>query len=75
MTQSYFVVPKNIRINFAHCFIMKIRNTRELQQITFNHSSDIEYKDFINLYENFIAKTYSFLVIDTTLASYNPLTF
>ena len=51
---------------------MKIPNKRELQQIAFNHSSDIGLKEFTNLYKKFTAKPYSFLVIDATLASDNP---
>ena len=43
ITQSYFAVPKNIRLNETHYFIMKILNKRELQQIAFNHSSDIGF--------------------------------
>ena len=70
ITQYYFAVPKNIRLNSAHYFIMKILNKRELQQIAFNDSSDI---DFMNLYKKCTAKPYSFLVIDATLASDNPL--
>ena len=54
-----------------HYFIMKIPNKQELQQDTLNHSSDILFKNFMNLYENCAAKPYSFLVIDTTLASDN----
>ena len=54
---------------------MKIRNKRELQQIAFNHSSDIQFKDFMNLYKECTEKPYSFLVIDATLASDNPLRF
>ena len=41
-----FCCTKSIRLNFTHYFIMKIPNKRELQQIAFNHSSDI-YIDFI----------------------------
>ena len=74
-TQSYFVVPKNIRSNSTHYFVMKIPNKRELQQITFNHSSDIDFQDFMNLYKKCTAKPYSFLVIDTTLPSDNPSRF
>ena len=48
---------------------MKIPNKWELQQIAFNHSSDIDFKDFMNLYKKWTAKTYSFLVIDATLAT------
>ena len=35
-TQSYFVVPKNIRLNYTHYCIMKVPNKQELQQIVFN---------------------------------------
>ena len=37
MTQSYFAVPKIIRLNSTHCFVMKNSKKRELQQIAFNH--------------------------------------
>ena len=56
-------------------FIMNIPNKRELQQIAFNHSSDIDYRGFLNLYKKYTAKPYSFLVIDTTLVSDNLLCF
>ena len=52
---------------------MKIPRKRDIQQIKFNHSSDIDFDDFMNLYKKFIAKTYSFLFIVTTLASGNSL--
>ena len=54
---------------------MKIPNKRELQQIVSYHSSDIEFQDFINLYKKCTAKSNSFLVIDTTLASDNSSRF
>ena len=54
---------------------MKTSNKRELQQITFNHSTDIEFKDLMNLYKKCTAKPYSFFVIDATLASDNPSRF
>ena len=53
--------------------IIRIPNKRELQQIPFNHSSDIGYEVYMNLYKICTAKPFSFLVIDTTLASDNPL--
>ena len=43
-----------------HCFIMKIPNKQELQQIGFNHSSDIEFKDFMNFYKKRTAQPYFF---------------
>ena len=75
ITQSYFKVPKDVRLNSTHFFIMKIPNKRELQQITLNHSSDIDFKDFIKIYKKCTAEPYSFLVNDATLASDNPLRF
>ena len=45
ITQSYFKVPKDIRLNTTHLFMTKIPNKRELQQIALNHSSDISSKD------------------------------
>ena len=49
---------------------MRIRNKRELQQIAFNHSSDIDFKDLMNIYKKCTEKPYYFLVNDTTLASF-----
>ena len=54
---------------------MKIPNKRELQQIALNHSSDIDFKDFIKINKKCTAEPYSFLVNDTTLASDDPLKF
>ena len=39
---------------------MKIRNKRELRQIALNHSSDIDFKDFLKIYEKYNLETYSF---------------
>ena len=68
-------MPKDIRLNLTHYFILKIQNKRELQQFAFNHSSDIDFEDFMNLYKKFIEKIYSFSVIDTTVASDNSSRF
>ena len=75
ITQSYFNVSKDVRLNTTHCFISKIPNKRELQQIAINHPSNISTKDLINIYRKCTAEPYSFLVNDTTLASDNPLRF
>ena len=48
ITQSYFALPKNVRLNSTHYYIIKIPNKPNLQQIAFNHSSDIDFRDFIN---------------------------
>ena len=53
ITQSDFPVPKNIRPNSTPYFFMKIPNKRQLQKITFNHSSDIDFHDFMNPYKKY----------------------
>ena len=73
--QSYFKVPKDVRLNSTNFFIMKLPNKRELQQIALNHSSDIDFKDFIKIYKKYTKEPYSFLVNDTTLPSDHPLRF
>ena len=75
ITQSYFKVPKDVRLNTTHFFIMKIPNKRELQQLAISHSSDMDFKDFIRIYKKCTDKAYSFLVSDTTLASDDLLRF
>ena len=75
ISQSYFKVPKDVRNNSTHYFIMKISNKRELMQIATNHSSDINTKDFIEIYRKCTDKSYSFLVIDATPPSNNSLRF
>ena len=75
ITQSYFKVPKDVRLNSMNIFIMKIPNKREFQQIALNHSSDIDLKDFIEIYKKCTAESYSFLVTDTTLPSDDSLRF
>ena len=75
ITQSYFKVPKDVRLNSTPFLIMKIPNKRELQQIALNHSLDIDVKDFNKIYKKYTAEPYSFLVNDATLPSDNPLRF
>ena len=75
ITQSYFRVPKDVRLNSTHFFIMKIPDKRKLQHIALKHSSDIDFKDFIKIYKKCTAEPYYFLVNDAMLASDNPLRF
>ena len=74
-TQSYYDIPKDVRLNTSHFFIAKFPNKREVQQIAINHSSDINTKDFANIYRKYTDEPYSFSVIDTMLASNDPLRF
>ena len=51
ITQSYFKVSKDVRLNSTIFFIIKIPNERELQQIALSHPSDIDFKDFMKIYK------------------------
>ena len=75
ITQSYFKVPKDVRLNTTHFVISKIPNRRELQEIAINQSSDISTEDFVNIYRKCTAEPYLFCVNDSTFASDNPLRF
>ena len=57
ITQSHLKV-----LSTTHFFIMKIPNKRELQQIALNHSSDIDFKVFTNLYKKFPSKITIFFI-------------
>ena len=75
IAQSYFSVPKDVRLNSTHYLIMKIINKRELQNIAINHSADIDYQNFIKIYRECTKELYNFLTIDTKLPASDPLRF
>ena len=75
ITESYFLVPKDVRLNSTYYLIMKINSKRELQNIAINHSADIDYQDFMKIYRECTREPYNFLTIDTTLPDSDPLRF
>ena len=54
ITQSYFSVPKDVRLNLTHYLIKKVNNKKELQNIAINHSADMDYKDLMKIYKRII---------------------
>ena len=66
LTQSYFSVPKDVRLNCTHYILFKLNNKRELQNIAINHLADIDYKVFIKIYRICTKKPFNFLAVDTT---------
>ena len=66
-------MPQDIGLNMTQYFIMKIPNKRDLQQVASNHSSDIEFKDFMKLHKEYTKEPSSLLMNHTTLPSDNPL--
>ena len=75
ITQSYFSVPKDVKLNSTHYLIKRINNRKKLQNIVINHSVDIDYNDFMRIYRECNRETYSFLTMDTTLSAGDPLRF
>ena len=75
ISQSYFSVPKDVRLNSTHYLIMKINSKKELQNIAFNHFADIDYNGFVKIYRECTKKSYSFLTIDAMLPASDPLRF
>ena len=75
ITQSYFSVPKDVRLNSTHCLIMKFNNRGELQNIAINHSTEIVYNNFKKIYRECKKEKYNFLTIDTTLPASDSLRF
>ena len=74
VTQSFFSVPKYVRLNSTH-LIMRFNNRRELQNIAINHSSVIDYNDFMKIYREYTKEPFNFLTIETTLPAKDPLIF
>ena len=75
ITQSYFSIPKDVRLNSTHYLIMKIHNRKELKNIEINHSADVDYKDFMKIYRKCTEEPFSFLTIETKLPVSDPLRF
>ena len=75
ITQSYFSVPKDVRLNSTHYLIMKINSRKELQNIAINHSADIDYEDFMKIYGECTKKPFNVSAIDTTLSASSSLRF
>ena len=63
LTQSYFSVPKYVRLNCTHYVMFKLNNERELQIIAINHSAGIDYKEFLKIYRNCTKKPYNFWLL------------
>ena len=65
LAQSYFSVPKDVKLNCTYYILFKLSNKRELQNIAINHSANIDYKDFIKIYRDCTREPLNFLTIDT----------
>ena len=75
ITKSYFPVPKKVKLNPTYYLLMKIHNKREVQSVAVNHSANIDYIEFMEIYRKCTNKPYSFLTIDATLPTTDTLRF
>ena len=75
ITQSYFRMPKDARLNSTHYQIMKIQIKKELQNIAQENSGDIDFKDFLKTFKDYTSEPYSCMIINTAVPSGNPMRF
>ena len=68
-------MPENVRLNSSHYLILKINNSKNLQNIGIDHSADIDCKDFMEIYRECTKEPFNFSTTDTTLASSDPIRF
>ena len=75
ITQSYFSVAKDVRLNLKHYLVMKRNNKIELENIATDHSADIDYQDLMKIYRKCTKEPLNVLTINTTLPASGPLRF
>ena len=71
ISQSYFAIPKTIRLNCDYFIHTKIGSKKELTEIAKDHTTDITQEQFYGIYRTATSKPYSCLLID--LKTQNPL--
>ena len=72
ITQSYFRALKDARLNSRHYTLIKIGNKKELKIIAEEKSGNLDYKDFLRMYNYCTKGPYSFMTIDTRLTATIP---
>ena len=75
ITQSYFSIPRDVKLNSKYYLIMNIHSKKQLQNFAINHLVDIDYKDFVKIYRECTKEPYFLSTNDTTLPASNPLRF
>ena len=75
ITKFYFSTPNNVRLNSTYYLIMETHDKVELKNIATNHSTDIDYEDFMKIYKKYATEVLFFLTVDTKLPADNSLRF
>ena len=65
ITQSYFRIPKDARLNTTYYILIKMGNKKELKSIAEENSGHLDFKDFLKIYNYCTNKPYSFMMVDT----------
>ena len=65
ITQSHFRTPKDARLNNTHYILMKIGNKKELKSIAEENSGNLDFKEFLKIYNHCTRDPYSFMMVDT----------
>ena len=65
ITQSYFRTPKDARLNSTHYILMKTGNKKELKSIAEENSGNLDFKEFLKIYNHCTRDPYSFMMVDT----------
>ena len=63
-TQSYFDVPKIMRLNSNYVILLNANNQRELIEIAKTYASDIDFKEFKSLYKQCTSEPFGFMLLD-----------
>ena len=65
ITQPYFRTPKDARLNSPQYILMKIGNKKELKSIAEENSGQLDFKDFLKIYNYCTNEPYWFMMVDT----------
>ena len=65
ITQSYFRIPEDARLNSTHYILMKMGNKKELKSIAEENSGHLDFKDFSKTHNYCTREPYSFMMVDT----------
>lgn len=65
LSQSYYKIPKTIRINCRYILIKKLSSSKDLKLIINEYNLNYDMKQILNLYEQATRDFTDFLLIDT----------
>lgn len=64
ISQSYFQIPKMVRLNSSYFALFDVANKRQIRCIADTHSTRLEFSEFMSMYRNIHKEPYKFMLID-----------